>query len=178
MRAISIPILFVMYGLLFSLLKSFGSFNSRALELEGLRRPCLSSTYQLPPIAYAGIHRLLNQGLRFSEIRTSVPIHCSNRHVLKAECTAIRRLGAWRTIYESGMPRFKVKGALERSAAEDLWRHTLSRIPTLFGRIAYLASLRDPNSGIYRHHGLSAVFGRDESSNACARATSELSTSG
>jgi hypothetical protein len=64
------------------------------------------------------------------------------------------------------MPRFKLKGALERSAAEDLWKHTLSRIPTLFGRIAYLASLRDSNSGIYRHHGLSAVFGRDDSAKA------------
>lgn len=64
------------------------------------------------------------------------------------------------------MPRFKLKGALERSAAEDLWKHTLSRIPTLFGRLAYMASLRDPNSGIYRHHGLSAVFGRDEGAKA------------
>jgi hypothetical protein len=64
------------------------------------------------------------------------------------------------------MPRFKVKGVLERSAAGDLWKHTLSRIPTLFGRIAYLASLRDSNSGIYRHHGLSTVFGRDDSAKA------------
>jgi hypothetical protein len=30
----------------------------------------------------------------------------------------------------------------------------------------YLASLRDPISGIYRHHGLSAAFGRDESNRA------------
>ena len=64
------------------------------------------------------------------------------------------------------MPRFKPKGMLERTATEDLWRHTLSRIPTVFGRIMYLAALRDPNSGIYRHHGLSAAFGRDESNQA------------
>lgn len=64
------------------------------------------------------------------------------------------------------MPRFKLKGVLERSAAGDLWKHTLSRIPTLFGRLGYLASLRDSNSGIYRHHGLSAVFGRDDSAKA------------
>ena len=69
-------------------------------------------------------------------------------------------------VYESGMPRFKLKGVLERSAAGDLWKHTLSRIPTLFGRIAYLSSLRDSNSGIYRHHGLSALFGRDDSTKA------------
>jgi len=64
------------------------------------------------------------------------------------------------------MPRFKFKGALERTALADLWKHTLSQIPTLYGRLDYLASLRDPNSGAYRHHGLSLAFGRDESSNA------------
>lgn len=61
------------------------------------------------------------------------------------------------------MPRFKPKAGLERSAGGDLWKNTLSKIPTQFGKLAYLASLRDPNSGIYRHHGLSLVFGRDES---------------
>lgn len=64
-----------------------------------------------------------------------------------------------------GMSRAK-KGALERSAAGDLWKHTLSIIPTMYGRLAYLASLRDQNSGIYRHHGLAAMFGRDESNKA------------
>jgi hypothetical protein len=64
------------------------------------------------------------------------------------------------------MPRFKSKGMLERTALADLWKHTLSQIPTLFGRLAYLASLRDPNSGAYRHHGLSAAFGREESGRA------------
>jgi hypothetical protein len=51
---------------------------------------------------------------------------------------------------------------LDRSAAADLWRNTLSQIPTTFGRIIYLASLRDPNTGIYRHHGLGQLFGEDE----------------
>lgn len=55
---------------------------------------------------------------------------------------------------------------LERSATADLFKNTLSRIPTVFGRLAYLASLRDPISGIYRHHGLSAIFGREESRKA------------
>jgi len=64
------------------------------------------------------------------------------------------------------MPRFKSKGMLERSALADLWRHTLSQIPTVYGRLAYLASLRDPNSGAYRHYGLSAAFGREESAKA------------
>jgi hypothetical protein len=64
------------------------------------------------------------------------------------------------------MPRFKPKAVLERSAVGDLWKHTLSRITTIYGRLTYLAGLRDPNSGAYRHHGLSTVFGRDESGKA------------
>lgn len=57
---------------------------------------------------------------------------------------------------------------LERSASADVFKNTLSRIPTVFGRLAYLALLRDPDSGIYRHHGLAAIFGRDESRKALA----------
>jgi hypothetical protein len=55
---------------------------------------------------------------------------------------------------------------LERSATADVFKHTLSHIPTVFGRLAYLASLRDPVSGIYRHYGLTAIFGREESRKA------------
>jgi hypothetical protein len=55
---------------------------------------------------------------------------------------------------------------LERSATADLFKNTLARIPTVFGRLAYLASLRDSNSGIYHHHGLASIFGRDESRRA------------
>jgi hypothetical protein len=52
---------------------------------------------------------------------------------------------------------------LERSAAADISKNTLARIPTLCGRLIYLASLRDGNSGIYQHHGLASIFGREES---------------
>jgi len=55
---------------------------------------------------------------------------------------------------------------LERSAAADLLKNTLSRILTHFGRIEYLASLRDSNSGFYRHDGLASIFGREESRSA------------
>jgi hypothetical protein len=43
---------------------------------------------------------------------------------------------------------------LERSAIDDLWRITLSQIPSTLGQLAYLASLRHPNTGSYRHAGL------------------------
>ncbi len=48
---------------------------------------------------------------------------------------------------------------MDQNPASDLWRITLSQIPTLFGRLQYLASLRDPNTGQYQHFGLSQRFG-------------------
>lgn len=64
------------------------------------------------------------------------------------------------------MPRFKPMVKLERSALADLWKHTLSRIPTVSGRLIYLANLRDVHSGTYKHHGLTTAFGRDEGTKA------------
>jgi hypothetical protein len=56
--------------------------------------------------------------------------------------------------------------AFDRSAAADLWRNTISQIPSVFGRLVYLASLRNANNGCYEHHGLSLVFGEDEANKA------------
>jgi hypothetical protein len=63
---------------------------------------------------------------------------------------------------------------LDRTVLGDLWKNTLSRIPTLYGRLVYLASLRDPDTGAYRHHGLNAVFGRTASSAALALSHAEV----
>jgi hypothetical protein len=61
----------------------------------------------------------------------------------------------------------KVAGLVfDRSAAADLWRNTVSQIPTVFGRLVYLSSLRNPNNGSYEHHGLALVFGEDEAAKA------------
>jgi hypothetical protein len=66
----------------------------------------------------------------------------------------------WITLEENGtMPNLPSKGSLERGPASDLWRNTLSQIPSVFGRLVYLSSLRSVNSGLYEHHGLSLVFG-------------------
>ncbi len=67
------------------------------------------------------------------------------------------------------MSQFRAKTMLERSAASDLAKNTLARIPTVFGRLVYLASLRDPISGSYRHHGLASIFGREESRKALSQ---------
>ena len=57
-------------------------------------------------------------------------------------------------------------GALDRRPLADVWRNTLSQIPTVFGRLVYLASLRNVNSGRYEHHGLALVFGPEDASRA------------
>lgn len=56
------------------------------------------------------------------------------------------------------------------AAVGDVWRNTLSQIPTAFGRLAYLAGLVDPNSGAYAHHGLAHYFG-PEAANAALLAS-------
>jgi hypothetical protein len=66
--------------------------------------------------------------------------------------------------------------AFERNAAADLWRNTLSQIPTVFGRLVYLASLRNPNNGTYEHYGLALVFGEDEANRALRESHSTVFT--
>lgn len=56
----------------------------------------------------------------------------------------------------------RIRHALERGATPDLWRNTLCHIPSVFGRLVYLSSLRNPNSGRYEHSGLSQMFGDRE----------------
>jgi hypothetical protein len=53
-------------------------------------------------------------------------------------------------------------GPFGRPMAMDLWRSTLTQIPTHFGRIVFLASLRDPATGTYSHPYLSQVVGVED----------------
>ena len=48
----------------------------------------------------------------------------------------------------------------------DLWRNTLSAIPTIYGKLVYLSGLRQPHSGRYEHHGLAMRFGADDAQQA------------
>ena len=43
----------------------------------------------------------------------------------------------------------------EQEAVDDLWQRTLSHIPSAYGKLVYLASLRNPDTGRYEHFGLS-----------------------
>jgi hypothetical protein len=72
------------------------------------------------------------------------------------------------------MSRFTSSSILERSAEADLFRNTLSRILTLFGRLAYLASLRDRHSGAYVHHGLMSIYGDKKGHQALAQSHREI----
>jgi hypothetical protein len=48
-----------------------------------------------------------------------------------------------------------------RGPAAELWWKTLSRIPTHFGRLVFLSSLRDALTGRYAHEPLSQIVGRE-----------------
>lgn len=64
---------------------------------------------------------------------------------------------------QNGMDYAEQFPGLDNSAAGDLWRHTLSQIPSVFGRLVYLSSLRDSNTNRYEHHGFALMFGETES---------------
>lgn len=44
---------------------------------------------------------------------------------------------------------------LQQHAVDDLWQRALSHIPSSYGKLVYLASLRNPDTGRYEHFGLS-----------------------
>jgi hypothetical protein len=54
------------------------------------------------------------------------------------------------------------KSATSRSPGNELWRRTLEQIPTVFGRLVFLASLRDPATGHYYHQELAHTIGAED----------------
>jgi hypothetical protein len=61
-----------------------------------------------------------------------------------------------------------------RRVIEDVTTRTLAAIPTNYGRLLYISSLRDLASGRYRHEGLSAVYPEDAVQQALAHCHEEL----
>jgi hypothetical protein len=62
---------------------------------------------------------------------------------------------------ERGPSKWREGMTFDRSPASDLWRHTLSQIPTTFGRLVFLSTLRDSNSGVYAHYGFAQRVGEE-----------------
>jgi hypothetical protein len=60
------------------------------------------------------------------------------------------------------MPLRRSVSANREAAAAESWQRTLSAIPTLIGRVAYLSSLRNAHTGSYEHFGLAQRVGEDE----------------
>jgi hypothetical protein len=61
-----------------------------------------------------------------------------------------------------------------RTPTVEVWRKTLSQIPTLFGRLVFLASLRDSVTGRYRHELLCGILGAEDCDRALARSHHQL----
>jgi hypothetical protein len=59
------------------------------------------------------------------------------------------------------------------AAATGSWHRTLAGIPTLLGRIAYLASLRDINTDTYQHFGLAQRIGDSDADQILSRSHRE-----
>jgi len=63
--------------------------------------------------------------------------------------------------------------SLDVSPSGELWRRTLSQIPSLFGRLVYLSSLRDVNTGQYQHFGFAQRFSDREADKTLRRSHSD-----
>jgi hypothetical protein len=67
-----------------------------------------------------------------------------------------------------------VKSSSEPRSAAEIWRASLERISTLFGRLAYLASMREPGSDHYQFSALSQAVGREEADRILRRSHYQL----
>lgn len=74
----------------------------------------------------------------------------------------------------SSMKGAQTPATLERDSVSDLWRNTLSRIPSVFGRLVCVSSLRNPNNGRYEHYGLAQRHGEDEANRAIKKSHSQI----
>ena len=63
---------------------------------------------------------------------------------------------------------------LNRRVVEDFTARTLAAIPSDYGRLLYVSSLRDLASGRYLHEGLAAIYPEEAVQQALARCHEEL----
>jgi hypothetical protein len=62
-------------------------------------------------------------------------------------------------IRETALPDLITKSTTVQGVAGELWRKTLARIPTAFGRLVFVASLRNPVTGRYHHEEIDSLLG-------------------
>jgi hypothetical protein len=58
------------------------------------------------------------------------------------------------------MADFRLRSQPAQAELGDVWRRTLAPIPTLFGRLHYVAGLKDPQTGRYTHPALAQAVGQ------------------
>jgi hypothetical protein len=57
----------------------------------------------------------------------------------------------------------------DETPAAEVWSRTLFQIHSIFGRLVYLSSLRDPNTGAYQHFGFAQRFSEREADRTIRR---------
>ncbi len=62
----------------------------------------------------------------------------------------------------------------EREALDDLWQGSLAHIVSAYGRLVYLAGLRDADTGRYEHFGLSLDTSNADANRALRRSHEEI----
>lgn len=68
------------------------------------------------------------------------------------------------------------KSGSVREPGVELWRQTLSQIPTVFGRLVYLASLRDAATNRYVHPSLTPLLGPEDADRTLCRSHHQVFT--
>ena len=64
------------------------------------------------------------------------------------------------------MAEYLANSQSARTPGAILWRRTLAQVPTVFGRLAFLASLRNTTTGRYSHPDLLCVLGPEDTDRA------------
>ena len=61
-----------------------------------------------------------------------------------------------------------------RSVIEDFTSRTLAAIPSDYGRLYYVSSLKNPDTGRYQHDGLADLYSEDSVQDALAQCHAEI----
>lgn len=60
------------------------------------------------------------------------------------------------------MSVYQPRATRKTGTSTEAWRQALSEVLTVFGRLVYISSLRDQNSGRYKNYRLAEAFGEEE----------------